>query len=403
MNALASETLSAGSITRVLATIAQVFDSSEGSEARIQTALELAHALVPYEQIGLIEEGAPEPRVLVLPVECPDTKPIAARIRRLFTLIAAEDHPSRETLSRILDGPQSEGNNWLAVPLVSCDRAIGLLLVSRCDGEYSERELGFLSIVSAHLAAYLTLRRLQEEERARLREEQTVNRRKDEFLAVLGHELRNPLGALRNGILAAQRDDNVRKQALEIAARQVQQLSNLANDLLDIAGIAEGKIHLEKQPTELAKTVACALESVRPLLEQWKHELTTSLPPRPVFIEADPPRLQQILTNLLSNAAKYTPPGGKIKLEVEQRAHEVVISVHDNGIGIAAEMMPQVFKLFTQLNRPLASTESGLGIGLALVQRLVTLHGGKVEVASAGLGEGATFSVRLPAPAAPSE
>ena len=229
-----------------------------------------------------------------------------------------------------------------------------------------------------------------------------ADRRKDEFLAVLAHELRNPLAPIRNAVhylgLKASPDPALRN-ARDIIDRQVRHLVRLVDDLLDISRISSGKIGLQKERVSLALIVTNAVESSRPAIESENHQLTVTLPAEPVYLEADLTRLAQVLQNLLNNAAKYTPPGGKIGLHTEFDGHSVSIRVVDTGIGIPREMLPRVFDLFTQVDRSIERSSGGLGIGLTLVQRLVELHGGTVEARSEGPDKGSEFIVRLPASA----
>ncbi len=227
-----------------------------------------------------------------------------------------------------------------------------------------------------------------------------ADRRKDEFLAVLAHELRNPLAPIRNAVhylgLKASPDPALRN-ARDIIDRQVRHLVRLVDDLLDISRISSGKIGLQKERVSLALIVTNAVESSRPAIESENHQLTVTLPAGPVYLDADLTRLAQVLQNLLNNAAKYTPPGGKIGLHAEFDGHSVSIRVVDSGIGIPREMLPRVFELFTQVDRSIERSSGGLGIGLTLVQRLVELHGGTVEARSEGPDKGSEFIVRLPA------
>jgi PAS domain S-box-containing protein len=227
-----------------------------------------------------------------------------------------------------------------------------------------------------------------------------ADRRKDEFLAVLAHELRNPLAPIRNAVhylgLKASPDPALRN-ARDIIDRQIRHLVRLVDDLLDISRISSGKIGLQKERVSLSLIVTNAVEASRPAIESENHQLTVSLPTEPVYLEADLTRLAQVLQNLLNNAAKYTPPGGRIELHAGFDGHSVAIRVVDSGIGIPREMLPRVFDMFTQVDRSIERSSGGLGIGLTLVQRLVELHGGTVEARSEGQDKGSEFIVRLPA------
>jgi two-component system CheB/CheR fusion protein len=242
-------------------------------------------------------------------------------------------------------------------------------------------------------------KRLEAELRQRADQLIEADRRKDEFLAMLAHELRNPLAPIRNSAkvlrLLDQADPNIRR-AGDMIERQVEHLARLVEDLLDVSRITRGKIRLHKEPIELAPTLARAVETSRPLIDARQHELTVTLPAEPVTIDGDATRLAQVISNLLHNAAKYTEEGGHIWLTADRSPGEAVVRVRDNGLGIPAELLPHVFDLFTQGDRSLARSEGGLGIGLTLVKNLVELHDGSVEARSEGPGRGSEFVVRLP-------
>ena len=229
-------------------------------------------------------------------------------------------------------------------------------------------------------------------------------RMKDEFLAMLAHELRNPLAPIRIAVQILTGPDmshssisqSSLRRAREIVDRQVQHLTRLLDDLLDVSRITTGKIELRKQPVELATALANALDVSRSLLDERKHSLSVSLPNEPVFIEADPVRLEQVITNLVNNAARYTPPSGHIDVTVTRQNADAVLRVRDDGIGMPDDLVPRVFDLFTQADRSLARPGGGLGIGLTIVRNLVELHGGTVTAASDGPGRGSEFVVRLP-------
>ena len=225
-----------------------------------------------------------------------------------------------------------------------------------------------------------------------------LHRRKDEFLAMLSHELRNPLAPITNAVqlLALQKqEDKLQHQARTIIERQVGQLTRLIDDLLEVSRITTGRIHLQLERVGLNGVVERGVETTRPLMDQHRHELTVSLTSQPIWVYADPARLEQVVVNLLTNAAKYTHDGGTIAIVVQREGDEAVLRVRDSGVGIAPELLPHIFDLFTQAERSLDRSQGGLGIGLCLVQRLVELHGGRVEVSSA-LGQGSEFGVHLP-------
>ncbi len=226
-----------------------------------------------------------------------------------------------------------------------------------------------------------------------------ADRSKNEFLATVAHELRNPLAPIRNALQVmrlAGDDGKTVDQSRAVIERQVQQMVRLVDDLLDLSRMSGGKMELRRKRIELHGVISAALEASRPLIEACGHELTVTLPPEPIYLDADPTRLAQVFLNLLNNSAKYTPQGGHVWLTVERQNGEAVVRVRDTGVGIAAEMLPRIFELFTQVEGSLERSHGGLGIGLALVRRLVEMHGGTVEAHSDGLGRGSEFLVRLP-------
>ncbi|MEP6608505.1 MAG: PAS domain S-box protein [Burkholderiaceae bacterium] len=230
--------------------------------------------------------------------------------------------------------------------------------------------------------------------------QQQADARKDEFLAVLAHELRNPLAPIRNAAQIMQRVDArqpVIASAIALIDRQTRHLTRLVDDLLDVSRINLGKIDLRKERIDVGSVVQNALETSRPLIDAAGHRLAISVPEDPVFVDADSVRLAQVFSNLLNNAAKYTEHGGSIELIGKRDGDEAVISIRDSGVGIAPEMLPHVFQMFVQVDRSLERSRSGLGIGLALAQRIVEMHGGTLTARSSGVvGEGSEFVVRLP-------
>jgi PAS domain S-box-containing protein len=226
-----------------------------------------------------------------------------------------------------------------------------------------------------------------------------ADRRKDEFLATLAHELRNPLAPIRNSLETmqlAKTHDPIVERAREIIGRQVNHLVRLVDDLLEVSRIERGKIELRSETVEVSRVLEMAIETSRPLIDAGGHELIVDGARAGLTVDGDPIRLSQVFANLLNNSAKYTEPGGKIWLSVREEAPFVVVSVRDTGVGIAAEMLPNVFELFSQAHRSQRRAQDGLGIGLSLVRRLVDMHGGTVEARSDGIGRGSEFTVRLP-------
>jgi signal transduction histidine kinase/DNA-binding response OmpR family regulator len=289
------------------------------------------------------------------------------------------------------NGPPGEVH---AFPLVTRGRAAGALLIAL--GPSARRLAG----ADVGLAENLAGRAATALDNCLLYEEiQNADRRKNEFLATLSHELRNPLAPIRTALHMLRGGDlEVARAAplLETMERQVAQMTRLVEDLLDISRITRGVIELKTEVVDVATEIRAALESCAAQVKVGRHQVKVSLPPRPVRVKADPVRLQQILENLLLNAAKYTDPGGQIEVKLRAEGDEAVIEVHDNGIGIEAAKLQQVWELFVQVDDSHERTRKGLGIGLALVKDLAQRHGGRVEATSPGLGRGSTFIVRLP-------
>ena len=241
--------------------------------------------------------------------------------------------------------------------------------------------------------------RLIANERIARTDAETANRTKDEFLAMLGHELRNPLSPIVTALqlMRLQGGDPRFEREQQIIERQVQHLVHLVDDLLDISRITRGKVLLDKQPVELATVVARASEAVSPLLEHSAQDLRVEVPASGLLVHGDPTRLTQVVTNLLTNASKYTKRNGVIMVNAQRVDDDVELSVRDSGIGIAADMLPGIFDAFVQGVRGIARSEGGLGLGLAIARNLITLHGGSIRAFSAGPNCGSEFVIRLPA------
>lgn len=236
-------------------------------------------------------------------------------------------------------------------------------------------------------------------DRNRIAELATADRLKDEFLATLAHELRQPLAPIRNAVQAlcmVRSPDPQLQHMRDVIERQVTHIIRLVDDLLDVSRISLGKLELRRERAELASVVHHAVEMCRPLAESAKHEVNVTLPPESIFLHADPVRLAEVFANLLNNACKYTEPGGKIWLQAEREGGEVVVTVKDTGVGIPPDRLGSIFEMFTQVERSTERSQGGLGIGLTLVKRLVEMHGGSVEARSEGLGKGSEFVMRLP-------
>ncbi len=289
-------------------------------------------------------------------------------------------------------------------------RALGLKSFMCVPIRGRERTLGAISFVAAEsgrrygavdlrLAEDLAARAAIAIENARLYAElKETDRRKDEFLATLAHELRNPLAPIRNilHLLREPGGDGPREAERAMAERNVVHLARLIDDLMDVARISRGKIELSRQEADLATIVNQAVETARPLIDERRQGLTVTMPEGRIGLEADPTRLEQVFWNLLNNAAKYTSPGGQIRVTVEVEGPEVLVSVRDSGIGIRPEMLPRVFDMFVQIGEHKNYAQGGLGIGLSLVRTLVEMHGGAILARSDGPGQGSEFVVRLP-------
>jgi signal transduction histidine kinase/DNA-binding response OmpR family regulator len=296
----------------------------------------------------------------------------------------------------------------VAYPLRDGPRLLGALTLA---GEPSALGSAVLEEVATRaaiaFAAAQLYQNLQAEIQERRRTEaqlEEANQRKDEFLAMLSHELRNPLAPISNAVEIIRRlggHDAKLMWANDITDRQLRQLSRLVDELLDVARIGQGKIALQTAPVELTSLLTQCIETQRPALGTRRQTLTQAMPATPVWIQADAARMQQVISNLLSNANKYTPEGGSVHVAAHVEQGQAVISVRDDGIGIEADLLPRVFDLFEQGTRALDRSQGGLGVGLTLVQRLVKLHQGRVEAISAGPGKGADFRIYLPCLPAP--
>ena len=334
----------------------------------------LSHVLgLPEESLGVLKSGES-----VLTVEVPERAIKSAQL------------PGEPASTVDLLGLRS----IISVPLKARDRVLGVLTFAMGESlrRFSQSDLGFAEELARRAAIAIENSQLY----GNLRE---ADRLKDEFLAMLAHELRNPLAPIRNALqimkLSATDISDLEK-VRDMAERQVQHMARLLDDLLDVSRISRGRIELRRELLDVASVVSRAVEAVHSVVEDRHHRLKFSLPSEKLQVDGDPTRLEQVLTNLLHNAAKYTDPGGEIVLSVERIGGEVVIKVKDSGIGIAAEALPLIFDLFVQAERRLDRSQGGVGIGLTLVRKLVELHGGSVEAFSEGLGTGSTFVVRLP-------
>jgi PAS domain S-box-containing protein len=264
---------------------------------------------------------------------------------------------------------------------------------------------GDAKVIQCNIRDITERRRLERQVQEQSEALAEANRRKDEFLAILSHELRNPLAAILNAIQLfhlAREADPVQEKARGIVERQVGRLMHLVDDLLETTRIATGAVVLRLERCDAGEIIRRAIEGMAHAVATLGHRLSVSIPPGPIWLDADPARVEQVVTNLLANAIKYTDHGGRIDVSAVQEDAEMVLRVRDSGIGIAPELLPRVFELFTQADRSLIRSQGGLGIGLTIVQRLVKMHQGTVVAASRGLGLGSEFVVRLPAQGDPS-
>jgi signal transduction histidine kinase/DNA-binding response OmpR family regulator len=296
----------------------------------------------------------------------------------------------------------------VAVPLMIGERALGVLMVGaeQAPAGHETRDWAALEELASRAAIafenaqlYRSLQAEIVERRAAEAELQEANRRKDEFLAMLSHELRNPLAPIRNALEVMRRiapPDAKFIWAGDVMDRQVRHMTRLVEELLDVARISQGKIALNKEPVDLAKVIAQSVEIAQPFIDARGHQLSVTLPDAPVWMQGDFARLAQVVSNLLHNAAKYSEDGGRIQLELMLENSEAVIVVRDNGIGIDAALLPRIFDLFAQGSRSLDRLQGGLGVGLTLARRLVELHGGRLEASSDGTKKGAEFRVYIP-------
>ena len=332
--------------------------------------------------------GWTEDEVLGRPLPAVPTERWEEFRRNLQSILTGEPFQGIETRRVKKDGTPIDVSLW-AAPLPAPEGMRALVMVA----DITERQ---------RLVAERG--RLEEELRQRVEELAAADQRKDEFLAMLAHELRNPLAAISNAGHVLDRKgtggdgqrDPRSNELIAMIGRQIRHLSRLVDDLLDVSRFSRGRIELRKERVELRRAVEGAVETARPIVEQRRHRLTVSLPEEPLWLEADLTRIEQVLANLLHNAAKFTEPGGSIGLTAEREGSEAVLRVRDDGAGISPEILPRIFDLFVQEERSLARSRGGLGIGLTLVRALVERHDGSIEAASEGPGRGSTFTVRLP-------
>lgn len=321
--------------------------------------------------------------------------------RSTFVQIQSHVHPEdRDEVMRQVEAaldPDGPGFFEVEQRIIRTDGAVRWL---RVRGRAMFEGAGAARQAVLCIGAYLDVTE-QKEAEEQLRD---ADRKKDDFIALLAHELRNPLAPIRNGLQIlrmAGADEAAVKETREIMGRQIAHMVRLIDDLLDVSRVNRNKMELRLARVTLAEAVNSALETARPTIEAEEHELVVNIPGQPVYLEADLTRLAQVFSNLLTNSAKYTRRGGKIWLTAEERGGEVAVSVRDNGIGIPAVALDNIFDMFSQVDRSIERATGGLGIGLALVKGLVEMHGGRVSAASEGEGRGSMFTVTLPVAAPP--
>ena len=315
--------------------------------------------------------------------------------RSLRDFVAQSSRSQFEHL--LLQGPIADAEGELTFERPDGELVTGLFEI-RC---FHEGALGLCLVLTdvTRERHYDELRRTQEALRGAVERLNDADRRKDEFIATLSHELRNPLAPIRNAVqilkLAPLPTPEL-EWSRDVIERQVDALAHILEDLFDISRISRGRLELRKERILLSQVLEAALETSRPIIEAAGHKITVSLPPDPIQLDADPARLSQVFSNLLNNSAKYTDDHGYIVLTATPEDDHVVIAVRDTGIGIAPDMLPRIFEIFSQSPRTLDRSQGGLGIGLSLVRGIVSLHDGSIEARSEGSGRGSEFIVRLP-------
>jgi PAS domain S-box-containing protein len=344
---------------------------AEGRHVFANRLFEQTHGLAPGGAIGKLDTD-------IFPSET------AERFRRHDLEVLAKGQPLRSIDEQ---GARNEPEHWMWVKFPITD-AGGRQLVA-----------GVAFNITEQYQAEQALRASEERYRQLSAELEEINQRKDEFLATLGHELRNPLAPLLTAaeLLRMQpAPDAMTEQAIDVIRRQAEQMRRLIDDLLDVARITRGIVSLQLHRIDLRDALQEVLRTVQSFLDAREHQLVVSVPAGPVYVQADRVRLEQIMANLLSNAAKFTPKRGRIEVTLERTGDSAIIRVADTGKGIPHDMLSRVFDLFTQVNPSIDRAEGGLGLGLTLVKRLTEMHGGTVEVTSGGAAKGTMFEVRLP-------
>ena len=387
-------------LSRVFYDIAQLLESADDPEARVIRVLDRLRSMVPYESCAVLQAlPAREPRLFTAP-----ETPADERAELTATLTVLLDHLVGE--QRQAPKASSSPGMHLAVPLVALDEVVGILFVYRTDGGYGERHVRRLSVVAAKLGAYFSMLRASALEAKRVRQlealkvaAETANRTKDEFLALVSHELRTPLNTIlawADALRSKETHEADRTRAFEAIERSVRAQAKLIEDLLDLSGIAHATLRLDLRAVEPAKLIKAAILALLPRAEQKSIRLEASFDESVTSLVADPQRLSQVVANLVANAIKFTPQGGRVEVRLERAGGLARIRVNDTGSGIRPELLPKLFERFRQADSSSVRLHGGLGVGLALVKDLVELHGGHVRAESPGEKQGATFTVELP-------
>jgi PAS domain S-box-containing protein len=401
-------------LSRLVGALSEALSYPQVARAVIEHAVPLLGAVAGAvavmtedgEHLDLLDSTGYEPAVLAkwqrFPISLATPMGEAARTRAIVFVSSLE-----ERARRFPDLPPPHSGHDRAttasLPLVVLGRTLGVLGITWNEPrQLSDDERELVAAVGKHCAQAFDRARLYESEQRARAQAERASLAKDEFLAMLGHELRNPLAPILTAIeLMKLHGDRLAERERVVMERQARHLVQLVDDLLDVSRIARGKLELKSVPLELGKAVARAVEIASPLLEQQAHRLQVSVASQGLLVVGDETRLAQVFANLLTNAAKYTDPGGEIVIAAAREGDEIVVRVRDTGVGIAPELLPHIFDLFVQGPRRVDRSRGGLGLGLALVSNLVGLHGGRVDAHSEGSGRGSEFVVRLPA--APAE
>jgi signal transduction histidine kinase/ActR/RegA family two-component response regulator len=395
-----NEAIDGESVTRAFYDIAQLLESSEDADLRVLHVLEHLRSLVPFEKCAVLDaQPGREPRLLTAPSPSPDEQ---AELLDFVSALHAR------LVEKHVGGPEvpPPAGMHLAVPLVGLDEVVGVLFVRGAEGAYAALHVRRLSIVAAKLAAYFSMLRASalEAERTRRVEEahqsaEAANRVKDEFLAIVSHELRTPLNTIlawADTLRSSVADESERLRAFEAIERSVRAETKLIDDLLDLSCVVSASLRLDLRAVEPANLIRATVLGLRSRAEQKAIRLELSLDESIMMLIADPQRLRQIVANLVANAIKFTPSGGRVEVHLDRAGVLARIRVIDTGLGIRPEALPQLFEPFQHADGSSKREHGGLGVGLALVRDLVVLHGGNVRAESPGMNQGATFTVELP-------